>query len=288
MTTPGPFPFPDRLLSPPFEGELFHYTSSEALLAILTHKTLWASDINYLNDVNELRHTLALARGYLGPPSLKAALASERSKLIDQLGRRLDNIRYHFFVFSLSEEPDLLSQWRGYCPTAGGYSIGFSARALYGAARTAGFELAPCSYDSTQQLADVGRVLESAFDSYDREVHPQLSPERRADAFFPDLSFRLGRLAPLLKHPSFSEEKEWRLVSDAGPSDHSAINYRASRRMLIPYLTIPLSSGEVFTRIIVGPSEHQALAIRSVEGLLKKLGLPQGVVYGSAVPFRTL
>ena len=35
------------------DGFLYHYTSLEALIGIVNHRTLWASNIKYLNDTSE-------------------------------------------------------------------------------------------------------------------------------------------------------------------------------------------------------------------------------------------
>ena len=49
--------FADKTELPP---RLYHYTSQEGLLGILSSKTLWATRIQYLNDSTEFAYTLAL------------------------------------------------------------------------------------------------------------------------------------------------------------------------------------------------------------------------------------
>ena len=38
------------------ENPLYHYTSLEGLRGIVDSRTLWATDIRYLNDAQELHH----------------------------------------------------------------------------------------------------------------------------------------------------------------------------------------------------------------------------------------
>jgi hypothetical protein len=42
------------------QGTLYHYTTFSGLLGIVKSRTLWASDIRYMNDSAELRHTANL------------------------------------------------------------------------------------------------------------------------------------------------------------------------------------------------------------------------------------
>src|ERR1700687_3960405 len=63
------------------------------------------------------------------------------------------------FVGSLSEAKDKLSQWRGYCPTGGGFCIGFSPDLIERQARTQGFHLLKCEYDLERQTAICAELI---------------------------------------------------------------------------------------------------------------------------------
>ena len=41
---------------------LYHYTNLKGLLGIVESRVLWASDIRYMNDASELKHTVDLIR----------------------------------------------------------------------------------------------------------------------------------------------------------------------------------------------------------------------------------
>ena len=41
-------------------GTLYHYTTFTGLLGIVRSRSLWASDVRYMNDSAELRHTADL------------------------------------------------------------------------------------------------------------------------------------------------------------------------------------------------------------------------------------
>ena len=60
-------------------------------------------------------------------------------------------IPHYLFVFSLSEEGNLLSQWRGYTPLGAGVSIGFNQDKLQRHAQQKGFSLIKCLYKKEEQ-----------------------------------------------------------------------------------------------------------------------------------------
>ena len=51
----------------------------------------------------------------------------------------------------------------------------------------------------------------------------------------------LNRYAPILKHETFSEEREWRIVTRPIMCRNKQFDYRPGRSMLIPYYRIPLA-----------------------------------------------
>jgi hypothetical protein len=104
----------DELLDQNPPDQLYHYTGQKGLLNILESGELWATKVQYMNDTTEFRLAVELADSRL----------KERIKIIpDEGGRKL--VKYiidglsgiaHVNICSVSfcEEPDLLSQWRGY------------------------------------------------------------------------------------------------------------------------------------------------------------------------------
>ena len=51
---------PEHLKNPPPQKILYHYTSQEGLIGILTHRCIWASKIHYMNDSKELQRSFEL------------------------------------------------------------------------------------------------------------------------------------------------------------------------------------------------------------------------------------
>ena len=108
---------------------LYHYTTQRGLVGIVHSRSAWATNISYLNDATEFIYTFDVAKNVIEELDMahyKYAKALHR--FLDDV--RIQNIHANHFVCSFTEEGDLLSQWRGYCPDCNGYSLGFSFKNL--------------------------------------------------------------------------------------------------------------------------------------------------------------
>ncbi len=145
---------------------LYHYTRPEGLKGIVERKTLWATDIRYLNDTQELIEGFELAKEHLRQKKERATRKNQKSRL-EWLSAQLELIKPSTFVSSFSTQDDQLSQWRAYCPT-GGFAVGFRKDLLKQKAKSQGFELKQCIYDKEKQSKLVGRAIDSKVDSWVR------------------------------------------------------------------------------------------------------------------------
>jgi hypothetical protein len=105
-----------------------------------------------------------------------------------------------------------------------------------------------------------------------------------------NLGVYLNRYAPILKHKSFAEEKEWRIISRPLPCTRKGFDFRPGTSMLIPYYRIPLTGGmQAFQieEIGVGPTPHSRQSQRSLQSLLVKHDLKTTKVRNTAAPFRS-
>jgi hypothetical protein len=111
---------------------LYHYTSAAGLIGLLgtdaTSARMWMTQIQYMNDDSEFYHAYEFARSEI--ESLKEECPNARRVISgiwgiphDLKDRNLPPVKRtmitRYFAFSLTENPDLLSQWRGYCPDGG-------------------------------------------------------------------------------------------------------------------------------------------------------------------------
>jgi hypothetical protein len=235
---------------------LYHYTSAAGLLGILERRCLFASDVWFLNDASEVRYAqtrmVERVRQYLGPdqPWLQELLEVSEAK-----PGWLDDV----FVTSFCEEPDLLSQWRGYA--TGGFAIGFAADVLAALSDGEGVpRLVQVDYGAESGRRRLRGLFEKLADG-----GPYTSEERE----------RLARTVLLpemarVKEPSFSEEKEWRLlVIEERPE---RILFRVGATGVVPYVEIALTEASTVREIVIGPATDQQLHRRGVEQLLARRG----------------
>nr|UVN18021.1 hypothetical protein pPsy0479b_00063 [Pseudomonas syringae] len=83
------------------------------------------------------------------------------------LHRHLESIRVDdLYVSSFSEKPDLLSQWRGYCPAGSGYCIGIDRAAMAEYCEERELQLEPCLYGHDEQQLKVTEIVTSCMALY--------------------------------------------------------------------------------------------------------------------------
>lgn len=248
---------------------LYHYTDQNGFMGIINNCELWATKIQYLNDSNEFFLAITLANRILD--EMIAKEKDERIKL--RLNRFISNLKgirnLNLCVCSLSEEGDLLSQWRGYSKQQGGYSIGFDSDALTLLLQSQGFRLGKCVYEKDAQKHLVQDVINRSLVRYQDMDEPEpdvlIYPSDSTRFFINELSL----IAPLIKDISFSEEKEWRILSEGGITFDN-LRFRAGISMLIPYYGISLRPDfwNLIRQVIVGHTPNPELAHSSTSAFL--------------------
>lgn len=277
----------EEILSRTPPNILYHYTSFNGLLGIVTSKSIWATNIHYLNDSKEF----ALAREAtlnLINRRISSGLTTDMNELFDKVNQALDSIQHiNICVFSLSEHGDLLSQWRGYCPDTKGCSIGFDSTKLNLLTKPQGFFLAPCLYDGMEQAQIIDQILDETISLFNQANGDPLN-KRLLDCY----SFFIRKfliIGPILKHRSFLEEKEWRLISYPKDSRDPLWGYRAGKSMIIPHFVFKLGSAvdeNPISEIIVGPTSQQLLTMSAVSNLLCSNKIKCKSVAHSSIPYR--
>ena len=288
---------------------LYKYVSQTGLLRIFKSNSLSASDIFYMNDAAEYNHTVnlmdqkikeRLAQIEDHPQPLRKALPPYGDPIYDKTNMEkffLDTLqeivgassKFHMFVCSFTEENDLLSQWRGYCPKGNGYSIGFNTSLLIDAFKKRNYKLIKCIYDSEKQLKIIGELLQKSLDKIPDEevIHSKLT-----DIITPistELFETFIQIAPMLKHSSFNEEKEWRFVSGPMIFGNSYVKYRQGVSMIIPYDEVNISTDSniiPIKNIVIGPTQQPKLSKESIKGLLKTKGIESFSISLSKTPYR--
>lgn len=253
---------------------LYHYCSNSAFHSIVENKSIWLSSLSLSNDsmegklVTEVLYELSKKDG-LNKTSIKRLQDSAKSleDIIDGLG------------FCLSEEGDLLSQWRGYASDATGVSIGFSKNYLETISETSkdlygtGFSLSKVEYEKNKQkklieptyLKIKDLIKQGAFNNVglhgllDLRTQEEIDKESaEVKKISKSLSLTVLTLfAKLfqLKTKAFREEQEWRLISYFVKSGTDPCLFRAKKNRIIPYrkFELPVLKEDSISEVIIGP-----------------------------------
>ncbi len=277
----------------PPEIDLFHYSSAEGLKGIVGGRSLWATNIEYLNDAAEFRHGEGVIEEIVA--KRKSAAKGEEESFFERLGEspRIFDAP-DIFVVSLSESDDSLGQWRGYTPSNCGFSIGFDSRVLTSALWASdSMQLVRCIYGDEEQRQTARDLLETHIEGWIKRPKTPSGIRNSSAKVSAALSFRVQSaiLAASMKHRAFSDEKEWRLLGVF--RDTTNYRFRAGKSSLIPYIELRWGAGtnapeaQPIRSVTVGPSPNPKLGNNSVSLLLKSLGMDHVRIKSSQIPFRS-
>ena len=223
----------------PFVGEIYHYTALTAVVNIIRHGELWATQCDFLNDTEERRYITKFlgskrydsVRGYienaLGSENYKAPhTAAKLEKVVADMNRDI-------FIISFSKDGDSLTLWSGYTNKCG-FNIGFdSMRLFYRNALSEFRGDADCMVGGLVAYRPSDRPfieLDDAVDSIIRDSKRYGLTEEQTECV---IAAHVMYAGFFLKSNSMAAENEYRLVYM--PVDKQAIDIRCKGNIPIPY-----------------------------------------------------
>ena len=276
---------------------LYHYCTNATFCSIIENKSIWLSSLSLSNDAMEGKWLRGLFEETCIAAGVKAHHLPDLLSSFDFIDDMIDALG-----FCLSEQGDLLSQWRGYADDGAGLSIGFDKAHLELGRppkdQQSGFSLSKIGYGEVatdSKLRDVAKSLaasssEGVWDKIgllnapsDKEGWDALT-KRRTKAGFPILL--LFSELYKVKNPAFLEECEWRLLSFRLTSSTDTCLFRAAGDKIVPYrkFEMPLSEDKVIKRVVLGPKNKSS--IRDIQQYLGLSGLAGVDVIRSTASYR--
>lgn len=284
-----------------FPDVVYHYTSVTNLASIISSGELWATNLNYLNDVSEGQLFLRAAKRRL--PMIKSLSHLNHDLMVSLLNEEPHTRPVHEipFIVSFTKHRNSLPQWRAYCHEGNGVSIGFRTNHIqrdqfepYGYGSTFGMNSPVTSLHSVTYLADLDDGLVDRFLSEDAADVARMFGVKNVDET--QMDWRVKARAATVKDESFTDEGEYRLiVHNVSPSLYSPIlGVRTSKTTLVPFIKVPLSTnvgpdepGSPICEVVVGPCPNPTLTVEAVRFLLTISGI-DAEVSSSLLPYRDL
>ena len=262
----------------------YHYTDINGLYGILLNKQLWLTDSRFLNDHTEGTEIFS----YLEKAFEKLGVSGNDLKLtmkkFSDLSVGLDS-----YTTSFSTEADLLSQWRGYCPSDGGYCLGFKSLdreqfEVFGSGASLKHWLIdpqPCIYleDKKIQLAN----------SIANTLLEWLRGDESKDHLKYHFMIQFHQMKLLYKSSHFKEESEARVIVNVHDDSKAIPVFRTKSNLVVPYLNL-MFQPKIIEEIIIGPSSKKELAKIGLQNFLKSLGpdFAHINIHHSSIPYRNI
>lgn len=284
----------------PLPPVLYHYTSIEALLSILSSGQVRATHIRYLNDISEAEWMWKAVVEHLKQKRRSAECEEQAAYATSILEMIEERRQLNEFIASFSENGDDLSQWRAYCSAKAGISIGFDSAALNtqwvadpkgGEPLFVGGGLKKVRYlgpDDEAKFSNELDTLVSLSPSIERGLDGQ--PVTRGQFLIAWLSV----ISPSFKHPAFSAENEWRLVLTKPHKPMPFQRFRPGKSSIVPYVEAILNrdhnskqpANYMINRVIIGPTPSPELSSEALQSAFLSVGHPEVQVEVSKIPFR--
>jgi hypothetical protein len=248
----------------------------------------------FFSDAAEITHTVNLLHAGMRSQVFLSPLLERELRI--WLSERLlgGHLR---FIACFTANGNLLSQWRSYCPPAKGVSLGFNAEKVMTLAKRQSYQIGKCIYDTKIQKHITTSILKQikrrAGTSVSSKALEKDYDGERYTHVFEEVADDLVRIAALLKHPSFHEEEEWRIISSISRNNIKAsIKYREGPSSLIPYLNFQLPetpSGNLdIEHVILGPTPTPRNSMISLSHyLLQQSASPTRGLDYCQIPHRT-
>ncbi|MDD4715024.1 MAG: DUF2971 domain-containing protein [Oscillospiraceae bacterium] len=262
-------------------GSVYHYTSANAIINVLTKHKLRLTKSDFMNDVSEIEYACSLFLQRLDQSPVKDKEAI-RASFLAQKPKLFENV----FVLALSNDPDSLSMW-AYYGKNDGYNVEIDGQFMVDLSKLQKEKIqiigsdilddeedepCPCNVARGNHNYSFDLEIKSHCINYSRVeqteifdlILAELSRETGDTRAAMELYLKLViNIIPFFKHPKFSSEKEYRLLirlTDISPDSTDIIKYRNYHGILVPYIELFLQNTSYFKSICLSPMNSSDVA----------------------------
>lgn len=231
----------------------YHYCSVDTFYNILqTHTIRFGNPLN-MNDSAEIIWLLAMVKEFVAKKGGYNSILKEWN-LIENIARTLLQEMDCPYIFCLSKEKDVLSQWRSYANDGKGVAIGFDVDFIEKHYSLYGTEVI---YDKERQYDILGQKIS---DSVLMNLNYAIKNGNANEIYRKSkiLISHILRDAIMCKNPAFQEEKEYRLYCGYRRTEEKSISdikFRVNECSIIPFKELSFKDTEhsLIKNIVVGP-----------------------------------
>lgn len=263
------------------EKNTYHYTSPVGLKGILEKPSLRFTDYRFLNDRSEKIYAFKLfvqcmkeEENFLKSNFYDTILSRicEGNNKYEAYNKTINNLfERNYYVASFSNNDNSLSMWGYYTKTANktGYCIKFNNKELISTLSNRSFNYYQVNYNKEEQKNEFKKYIHIFNEAWD---------DSKSDIY---LNWVQGLLLDLIdltslrfKHPSFSNEEEFRIVYRIDSQDkiknEGLLKFRESNGIMIPYLEINFEKNSI-VGVKISPTQQDLMAKEGLFLMLKHL-----------------
>lgn len=296
---------------------IYHYTSPETIISILSEGTIRFTDCQFLNDRSEYNHIFDPLNEAITQIKTSLHDRSLKKMVLDHLETNYQEKHFtvkmnqdgqmdfiaspsRYFVFCASTDADSLNMWNYYVKngTYQGYNIGLSANKIVEQVPSAIVDnvmYGGVVYDNKEKVSLLASLIMEA----DNKLFSVLNNEKKraglefvTDDIVTGLFKNLQYYRLFFKNKVFEGEKEYRIAIQMAPSDgdFSAAGiekgFTSRHGVITPHFDLKIPQDSV-KRINLSPMLEHELASEGLNRLLTEKNYSSKIEIGkSAIPIR--
>lgn len=289
---------------------VYHYTSPEAIISILSETNIRFTDCHYMNDMSEYRHLSSILHDViekLGSTIQNKCIFDEINKhkegaykydlepMVMSDGKLGTPIQKHY-IFSTTTDIDSLNMWNYYVKNGNyeGYNIGVNVEKFCTELekvykKTATIIYGHIIYDD-QVKKDILSKIITEIDSSLTDLKSGIKEDEETcnllnHARVEELSLKIEYWRLFFKDNSFRSEAEYRFVVRDVP-DKDKVKFGVKKGIISPYLEIPLVKKSL-SSIMIAPIMEKDLAEAGLRCCLNCHEYPGDIIIkNSEIPIR--
>lgn len=272
------------------KGEkLYHYTTMDALINIVSKREFWVTKWDYLNDIDEFKVAKDICVEVMKSEGIKPNIIEE---VVNCIKKELlsDSISQDFYILSFSCDSDNQLLWSNYSNMDGvNIEIDFSKFV-----ENLNYTLVwngLVNYDVKSQISCMRNTIQEEFVGQEsfgkiRNIFDlnNLVGEQHS-LFVSHLSMICQLYSMFFKRSCFAGEDEYRFVFSGG--ENVETNFRYKKGAIIPYIKRSIESKDFIKGITIGPTNRSDIVKKGIRELFYYYQKSEDIkISNSQIPLR--